>query len=338
MSNRIMKIILSKKHKALVNSIKDDTVKELVRKNTIITGGCIASMLLKEEIHDFDIYFTNFETCKAVTEYYVNQFMMNHNDLKIKPEVVIESINKETISVENSRVRIKIKSAGIVGETTKDNEYAYFEGNINNGNVDQSLMNEGEDYVEKSLESPELTLEKADNIDDKTIGSLHGYKTEKGEFRPIFLSDNAISLSDKTQLIIRFYGNPEGIHKNFDFVHATNYWRSDTKELVLNKEALTSLLTKQLHYMNSQYPICALIRIRKFMKRGFHIDAGQILKICFQISKLDLTDINVLEEQLTGVDKAYFQQLINYIEQEKAKDENWILELPYLVSVIDKIF
>lgn len=93
MSKRVMKLILNAKHKSLVESITDKTVQELVQKNTIITGGSIASMLLKEEINDFDFYFTNFETCEAVARYYVNQFIKQHVDCKVRPEVIITKEN-----------------------------------------------------------------------------------------------------------------------------------------------------------------------------------------------------------------------------------------------------
>lgn len=334
MSKRIMNLILSKKHESWVESIQDPIVKDLASKNTIITGGALASMLLKEEIKDFDFYFTNFETCKAVAEYYVQQFIREHDNLKIVPKVVIDkdSDNKD-------RVRIRIQSAGIVGDKTDDKDYQYFEGDMRDGDIDESLMPVGEEYVDEALEDPQETLEKADEVDfSAAVGSMHGHKIEKGKFRPIFLSDNAITLSDKVQLVIRFYGDAEEIHRNFDFVHCINYWKSDMKELVLKKEALESLLLKRLYYMNSLYPICALIRIRKFIKRGWTIDAGQMLKICFQISKLDLNNFEILQDQLLGIDTAYFQQLLNYIRDEKSKDENWILDLPYLVSIIDKIF
>lgn len=334
MSKRIMNLILNKKHESWVESIQDQDVQILARNNTIITGGCIASMLLKEEIKDFDFYFTNFETCKTVAEYYVQQFIKEHDNLKIVPKVVID---KDIDG--KDRVRIRIQSADIIGDKTNDKDYQYFEGDMRNGDIDESLMPAGEEYVEEALEDPQETLEKADEVDfNAAVGSMHGHKTEKGKFRPIFLSDNAVTLSDKVQLVIRFYGEAEEVHRNFDYLHCVNYWRSDTKELVLKREALESLLLKRLYYMNSLYPICALIRIRKFIKRGWIIDAGQMLKICFQISKLNLNDFEILQDQLLGIDTAYFQQLINFIRTEKSKDENWILDLPYLVSIIDKIF
>ncbi len=336
MSKRVMKLILNAKHKSLVDSITDEKVKELVQRNSIITGGAIASMLLKEEINDFDFYFTNFETCEAVARYYVNQFVKEHTDCKVRPEVILtkENIYGEDIAIPEEervykdRVRIRIKSDGVAGIPSEEGAYEQI----------VPLSEDKENYIEKSNESPVSILEKADTIDEKSIGSLHGHTTEKGKFRPVYLTDNAITLSDKAQLIIRFYGDAEEIHKNYDFTHCTNYWRSDTKELILKAEALESLLTKQLFYMGSRYPLCSLIRMRKFLKRGFSCDAGQILKMCFQISKLDLSSISVLEDQLTGVDQTYFRMLLDYLQQEQAKNENWKMDLPYLVSIIDKIF
>jgi hypothetical protein len=39
-----------------------------------------------------------------------------------------------------------------------------------------------------------------------------------------FLSQNAISLTEDLQIVLRFSGNVTQIHKTFDFVHATNYF------------------------------------------------------------------------------------------------------------------
>src|SRR5699024_9904883 len=44
---------------------------------------------------------------------------------------------------------------------------------------------------------------------------------ESKGFEPVFLTTNAISLKGKIQLVIRFYGEPEQIHDNYDFIHAT---------------------------------------------------------------------------------------------------------------------
>ena len=55
-------------------TIDDEVLRKKVEKNTIVTGGCIASMLLGEKINDFDIYFRDQATTVAVAEYYVAKF------------------------------------------------------------------------------------------------------------------------------------------------------------------------------------------------------------------------------------------------------------------------
>ncbi len=86
--------------------------------------------------------------------------------------------------------------------------------------------------------------------------------------------------------------------------------------------------------------------MRKFISRGWTINAGQILKMAFQISELDLNDINVLEDQLVGVDSLYFSAAISYLREmaeEKRADSNgneikFTYDSSYLSTIIDRIF
>jgi hypothetical protein len=78
---------------------------------------------------------------------------------------------------------------------------------------------------------------------------------DKPKYRPVFFSTNAISLSDKIQLVIRFYGSPEEIHKNYDFVHCTCCYSFFDNELTLPSRALESIINKELYYItNATYP------------------------------------------------------------------------------------
>lgn len=158
---------------------------------------------------------------------------------------------------------------------------------------------------------------------------------EKLKYIPRFFSPNAISLSNDIQIVLRFNGNPETIHKTFDFIHATNYF-TFAEGLVTNKEALESIITKQLRYQGSQYPLTSIIRVRKFLKRNWNIGAGELLKIMFQISELDLKNPDVLEEQLIGVDIAYFDALIKVLRG--IDDLQNKLTSQYLNTIIDKVF
>lgn len=311
--NRILKT-LQRKHNDFLNSIDDKDVRKLVADNTIVTGGCITSLLLDEYPNDFDYYFTNKETAKRVAEYYVKKFI-EQNPLTKDAEGKTQY--PEVIEEEN-RIRIRIKSAGVVGENTDGEDYQYFE---------SASDEEGEAYIEQAIE----TVTDADNVEVECTEELPKY-------RPLFLTDNAITLSDKVQLVIRFFGNPKEIHSNFDFVHCTNYYLPRANKLKLSKRALESILTKEFKYVGSKYPLCSIIRLRKFIKRGWWINAGEILKICFQLSLLDLQDVNVLEEQLVGVDTAYFLQLISRLKERQEDNKHFRPSQCYIATLVDRIF
>src|SRR3546814_6375291 len=83
MKAKTIKAILAKKFNSFASSIEDEVVRKLVEKNTIITGGCIESMLLGEKINDFDLYFTDHATTKAVAEYYVKRIEVKHRTSQI---------------------------------------------------------------------------------------------------------------------------------------------------------------------------------------------------------------------------------------------------------------
>lgn len=74
--------------------------------------------------------------------------------------------------------------------------------------------------------------------------------------------------------------------------------------------------------------------MRKFIKRNWQINAGQILKMVWQTNELDLTDINVLRDQLTGVDVAYFSELIGKIREKDPEKVN----AAYMIEIIDRMF
>lgn len=292
---RTIKKIIQSKITDWIDSIDNDIVKNAVKRDTIVTGGSIASMLLGEPVKDFDIYFKTFETVKLVAEYYTAKFNEKNGGI-ITPEVRIDETNKTC--------EIFIQSSG-VASCSDGGKYKYFEMNDPEGS-------EAEDYIDEMLNTTQ----------------------ECKQYRPIFLSSNAITLSNKVQIVLRFHGTPEEIHKNYDFVHCTNWYTYSDHHLELNTKALSSLMSKTLYYQGSLYPLCSMFRTRKFIERGWRISAGEMLKIGFQISELDLTNIEVLREQITGVDAAYFYEILRILESNDVKDIN----STYIATIIDRVF
>lgn len=303
MKKKTIEKVITKKFKEFLGSITDDNVKKLVEKNSLISGGCIASMLMKDKVNDFDIYFTNKETVLAVANYFVNRY---DRDAYV--------IDVDNLSYNN------LIGAGLVPEVDFYADRGFKEaGRV--GIWGGSILQKREENQDDSVEREEV---------------------EEGKFEPVFFSPNAISLTDKIQLILRFYGTAEEIHTNYDYVHCTNYWLSADHSLHLNQPALESILARELVYVGSKYPIASILRTRKFLKRGWTINAGMYLKMSYQVSKLNLDDISVLEDQLVGVDVAYFATLIEALREarEAHKDDAqpFVLNYGYLSTLINRIF
>lgn len=198
--------------------------------------------------------------------------------------------------------------------------------------LENPIMKDGEKYLSEdymrisSLKNDQVKLDipgvgVRKEIDDKKV------------YQVAFLSQNAISLTNDVQIVLRFSGDSEQIHKTFDFVHATNYFTFEDG-LVTNVDALECVLTKELRYQGSLYPVTSIIRMKKFINRGWTMNAGEILKMVYQCSELNLNNIEVLEEQLIGVDVAYFSVLIDALRSVDSKK----LNSSYIAKIIDKVF
>ena len=114
------------------------------------------------------------------------------------------------------------------------------------------------------------------------------------------------------------------------------YYDNSENKLELPSRSLEAIINKELYYIGSKYPLCSIIRTRKFLKRGYIIDASQYLKMVLQLNKMDLTNIHVLEEQLIGVDSAYFSSVINKIKKDMKIDEK--IDIDYLIKLITEVF
>lgn len=318
MNRRTISSIISKKVDAWIATLPEELAKGMKDK-VVVTGGSIASMLLGENVNDYDIYFEDLTTAEKIAKHYVYVFQQ-HRAAKangVKVTMHTEIVND---SRDQPWLRVVVKSAGVAGE--KEPAYEYTERDA------ASQTESAGEYLSDVFGDVELA---EGGVDEEA-------REQKPLYHPVFLSTNAITLKGDIQLVLRFQGDPDQIHKNFDFVHCTNYW-TNKEGLVLRVEALESLMSKTLRYTGSLFPVCSIFRSKKFIQRGWSINAGQYLKMALQISELDLLNPAILQEQLTGVDVAYFNELLDKTKP-TAVDEhgNPTYETAYLVEVINRMF
>lgn len=338
MQRKTIEKVLSQKFNDWIKTIKDEKVKELVKRNSIITGGCITSMFLGEEVNDYDVYFTNRKTVIAVADYYVKLFNKK-NKSRVAKLVTFNEFNKilnvATTAMEDELVEEENQLLNLEVEENKNQ--------LSKEEL-KKLISEDDSKFESIDVEKEMEKEDGDRIAIfiKSSGIAYEHTTSEKKYRPMYLTDNSITLSGEIQIIIRFWGNHEKIHENFDFSHCTNYWLSSNRKLYTNLEALECILSKTLFYRGSKYPLCSIIRTRKFINRGWKINAGQYLKMALQLNEMDLKEVTVLREQLIGVDVNYFNQLIESIEAKSTLNSlnnlNEGIDTSYVIELINKIF
>ena len=275
-----------------------ESMRDAVKDDYIVTGGAIASMLLGDLPNDYDIYFKSSEIARQVSQHYLDT-------LSQRDQMDNDRVSRIEAVAESDRVTIMIKSAGVLEENTNINNYQYFE-------------NQDPKEVAEYFKQWQLNKPKRDG--------------EAETFKPAFISSNAITLHDGIQLIMRFCGFPDQIHHNFDYVHCTN-WYTHKDGLCLNQEALEAILARELKYVGSRYPVCSIFRMRKFIQRGWTITAGEMFKMSYDVSKLDLDDYNTLRDQLVGVDAAYFGEILSILRKHEGN-----LDRTYLFEIINRVF
>jgi len=301
----------------------DENLAEDVKATAFVAGGAIASLLHYRKINDLDIYFTDPDVLVRVCNYCLARIPGP------KPGDV-KNIGA-TVKRDGDDISIYIPSAGVEGGEDGRGDYTFFEQRPS-GQADEFLdtITSGEDVdTMADLYGDELAAE----INAPTVEHLTPAPSD-ARYKVLMVTANAISISNGIQIVVRFNGKPSEVVKEFDFEHTKAYWMPK-HGLTIGKAALECLLTKELRYTGTRYPLCAMFRVRKFLHREWSITAGELLKIGFDISQLDLTNFETLKDQLVGVDTAYFSQLLSLISKDSKQGE---IDRSYVVGLIDRIF
>lgn len=301
MQFKTIKKVIADKMNDWLNSITDEALRNDVRDCLLVSGGSICSLILNENVNDYDIYLQDRKVLIRLVDYYTKG---------IKDVEIWDGNKKEDIIASYRRN---------FTEEEFDNHYSMVSCSMRNLQPNQVkiFVPDGGMKIQSALENT-----KEGEVAKKYLVS--------------YLSPNAISLTDDIQIVVRFHGTPTEIHKTFDFIHATNYF-TFKDGVVTSIKALQSILSKQLYYQGSLYPLTSVIRAKKFIKRNWNITAGEYLKMIFQCSLLDFTNLDVLEEQLIGIDVAYFSTLIEALRKVKENNEEFKLSAEYLNELIDRI-
>ena len=164
------------------------------------------------------------------------------------------------------------------------------------------------------------------NEEDANIFKEFALKHLKADIA--FESPNAITMKNKMQFMTKHYGPPNYMVNSFDFQHLKVYKVIGVPIIVATKDFYQILVEKHLIYSGSEYPLASLMRIRKYIKRGWFISANTMLDIVFDIMSMFILknadsdnihvkhdkheirknrrhmkiDVDILIEQMMGID------------------------------------
>jgi hypothetical protein len=153
---------------------------------------------------------------------------------------------------------------------------------------------------------------------------------------PVYLSHNALSLSNGVQLIFRFVGEPEEVFSTFDYEHCKTYWRPSPLGIADGKvtfsgKSLESLAKNELIYTGqSRFVLSAISRLNKFIKRGWGVAPSSLLSIASSAAKVDWQNKDKLREELLGIygiDPEVLTQILDYSSKEEKVDLDKVIEM-----------
>lgn len=102
------------------------------------------------------------------------------------------------------------------------------------------------------------------------------------KYKVSLITDNAINLTDKVQLITKFTGSPKQVTNNFDWQHIKSYYIYN-KGLTLTEDVYKLIVEKELIYTGSNYPLSSLLRLRKYLKKGWYVSTKTMVHIILEV-------------------------------------------------------
>ncbi len=263
---------------------------EWIMQNCYIAGGACVSNATRQPIHDIDLYFKT----KEARDFFIEKidggiFYISKKEDLWKSLVIYDSLlESKAINVgEECQYIGNLKISSSEEEIDNKKVVCYlFENDYKSYVIPKPLFdkqkwmfNNGYDYV--------LLERNHFEVDDSTF---YGNKS-------ITLKKNGLIY----QFILRFYGDPkEMMEETYDFQHCKIAYDLAENKYIASEDTWKCLSRRELIYVNSYYPISSIKRLYKYAERGFKFTTDEFVKIVKDISKMNLDNKFIIEDQVIG--------------------------------------
>ncbi len=153
-------------------------------------------------------------------------------------------------------------------------------------------------YIGKFGEADWKAMSLPDSV--KIVGPGAGVDVDDNgtdPWEPVFISKNGITLRNRVQIVLKIVDTRIRILHRFDFEHCKCSYAFGESLVVPNKSA-QSILYRDVVFTGSTHPVQSMQRAIRLASRGWHVSGYAINEISKQISKLDLDNKIVQQEQL----------------------------------------
>jgi len=134
-------------------------------------------------------------------------------------------------------------------------------------------------FMSEKIASKVIELYKSDSYKnevatyDEKYREVANFSEEDGS--RLLITENAMTLKNGIQIIIKHYGHPDDIRKTFDFVHCLPYFLPFNDKLYISREQYDCCVNKILKN-NIPSTMPAESRVEKFKNRGYKYGQQQI--------------------------------------------------------------
>jgi len=185
--------------------------------------------------------------------------------------------------------------------------------------------------------------EKINDVDIYFVKDFNDHKKfDLIEYKLEFETDFAKSYNVKGHKVqfIKITGTPEEVMSKFDYTISMGAYDPYNDKFILEENFLYNLAERRLVFNdNTEFPISSLWRMKKFLNRGYKIDAKSVITLALSIHKLKIDDYTDLKKQLDGIDTLLLKDITDKLIEDK-KEAKYDFEefIAYLEKAIDKIW
>ena len=131
------------------------------------------------------------------------------------------------------------------------------------------------------------------------------------------------------QLIVmpELFGSPTEIFKCYDFTVCMGAYDFSVNAFAFGDDFLKHIAQRRLvFHTGTMFPICSLLRVMKYVRRGFFISGMEIIKIGLSIHSLKIDNFKELRRQLQGIDTAFLADLTVNFKEDPIAVQPYVME------------